>query len=213
MAEEAAADYRPVSPLAVAALAAGACSALALVSPICWVLPIIAIVLSCAALLDVHREGARKAGGAAALVGLALATGFGAQALADAAVGRWLVERRAAAAASLWLEAVRAGRLADAAGMTGPAAPGAGGALAEAFAAQPVVRAVRGCGGEAAAEVTGVAAGEGEESGWVVRVRVRPCAGEPDGTVALRLLLEPTAVPRQGGSLERWTVRDFAIDD
>ncbi len=212
MVEEAAADYRPVSPLAVAALAAGACSALALVSPICWVLPIIAIGLSCAALRDVQREGARKAGGAAALIGLALAAGFGAQALGDAAVGRWLVERRAASAAGLWLEAVRAGRLADAAGMSGPAA-GSGAALAEAFAAQPVVRAIRGCGGEAAAEVTGVAAGEGEESGWVVRCRVRPCDGAADGTLALRLLLEPTLTPRPGGSLERWTVRDFAIDD
>jgi len=41
--DETGSDYRPVSKLAVAALAAGALSALALVSPICWVIPLVAV--------------------------------------------------------------------------------------------------------------------------------------------------------------------------
>lgn len=76
--DESTGDYRPVSRLAVAALAAGAVSALALTSQFAWVLPLVAIGIAVAALADVNRAGGGKAGGLAAVAGLALAVGFGA---------------------------------------------------------------------------------------------------------------------------------------
>jgi hypothetical protein len=59
--DETGSDYQPVSKLAVAALAAGALSAgalsaLALVSPISWVIPLVAVGLAVAALAGVLAD-------------------------------------------------------------------------------------------------------------------------------------------------------------
>ena len=68
------AGYLPVSRLAVAAAGLGAISALALASPVFWVLPLVAIGIAVAALRDVGRPEAPKAGRLAAmLVAVALA--------------------------------------------------------------------------------------------------------------------------------------------
>lgn len=116
------AGYRPVSVLAVAAAASGAVSTLALVGPVFWVVPLVGAALSWAALVDVGRPGAPKAGRLAALAGLALALGFGMQAVATAATSEWLARGRAEAAARFWLDAIAAGRRDDATGMCGPEA-------------------------------------------------------------------------------------------
>jgi len=217
-------EYRPVSRLAVAALVAGVLAALALVSPLCWALPLVALGLAVAALADVNRPGAPKAGGLAAVVGLALAVGFGSQAVSDAAATRWLVARRAEATARHWIDAVRAGRLADAISVSAPRAlpavagspdePGrpavtAGDELAKAFGELPAVRAVAGCGAAAAAEVTAVSAGTAAEWGWVVHASLAAC-GRPDET--LRIVVAPDRVERQGGSVERWLVTGFTLE-
>jgi hypothetical protein len=109
--------YRPVSALAVLAAVAGVCSAAALAAPVLWMLPLVAVGLSLAALADVARPPTGKAGRWAALLGLALALGFGAQATVTAAATHWLMNRRAEAAATYWLDAICAGRLADARSM------------------------------------------------------------------------------------------------
>lgn len=222
--DEASGDYRPVSRLAVAALAAGGLSALALVSPICWVIPLVAIGLAIAALADVNRPGANKAGGLAAVAGLALAVGFGSQAVADAVVTRWLVERRAVAAARHWIEAVRTGRLADAMsvcaahalpigdGSRGPtedaSSADAWRAREAAFAALEPVRSVAAC-GAAAPRVTTVFPADPLEGGWVVVAGLTAC-GRPEAS--LRLSVEPDRVPRQGGPVERWRVTGFDLE-
>lgn len=217
-------EYRPVSRLAVAALAAGFVSALAVVSPIGWVLPLVALGLAVAALADVNRPGAPKAGGLAAVAGLALAVGFGVQAVTATVADRWLVERRAAAAARHWIDAVRTGRVADAMGVCVPRILAAAGGqpvdpargrsvvadadARQAFGGLAAVQAVAGC-GAASPRLTAVAPGEPPDGGWVVQVSLAPC-GRPE--VSLRIVVEPTTVARQGGSVERWLVTGFALE-
>ena len=220
--DEAGGEYRPVSRLAVAALAAGVLSALALVSPIGWVLPLVAIGLAVAALVDVNRSDAKKAGGWAAVAGLALAVGFGAQAVTSAVVSRWLVERRAAAVARHWIDAVRAGRLADAMSVCEPralpggerplhsaaAVPAAGKDREAAFAALAAVRGLEACGPKPP-RVTAIEPAAETEAGWVVVASLAPC-GRPEA--ALRLVVEPGRAQRQGGSIERWLVTGFTLE-
>jgi hypothetical protein len=117
---ETSSGYRPVSGLAVAALAMGALSALALTSPLLWGLPLLGVCLAVVALRDVSREGAEKAGRAAALAGLALSIGFGAQALAGRLVARRIMADRARAVATAWLDAIRDGKLVEARTMIAP---------------------------------------------------------------------------------------------
>jgi hypothetical protein len=221
--EETGGDYRPVSKLAVAALVAGVLAALALVSPICWVIPLVAIGLAVAALADVNRPGANKAGGWAAVAGLALAVGFGAQAVTSSVVSRWLVERRAAAVALHWIDAVRAGRLADAMSVSEPralpggephahpgeaAAPAAEHDRAAAFAALAVVRGLQACDAEPP-RVTTIEPAAETEGGWVVVAALAPC-GRPEESV--RLVVAPDRVQRQGGPVERWLVTGFTLE-
>lgn len=219
--DETGGDYRPVSRLAVAALAAGVLAAAALVSPIGWVIPLVAIGLAIAALADVNRPGAQKAGGWAAVAGLALAVGFGAQAVTAAVVSRWLVERRAAAVARHWIDAVRAGRLADAMSVCEPRAlPGgeppplsaaaapAGKDREAAFAALAAVHGLAACGPEPP-RVTAIEPAAETEGGWVVVASLAPC-GRPEA--ALRLVVQPGHAQRQGGFVERWLVTGFTLE-
>lgn len=213
-------DYRPVSRLAVGAAVAGVLSALALVNPICQVISLVAIGLAVAALADVNRPGARKAGGWAAVVGLALAVGFGSQAVTSAVVSRWLVERRAAAVARHWIDAVRAGRLADALsvstaapegppqGRLGEAAAAAAQDREAAFATLPAVRGLQACGREPP-RVTAIEPAAATDGAWLVVASLAPC-GRPQES--LRLVVEPGRVRRQGGAVERWMVTSFTLE-
>ena len=127
--------YRPVSLLAIATAVAGVASALALVSPALWVVPLLTVALAAMALKDVApradsdeggddgRESAsgsaapgidRKTGRWLALAGLALALGFGAQSAVSFVVGRTVMRSRAEASARMFLDMVRKERMADA---------------------------------------------------------------------------------------------------
>lgn len=176
--------YLPMSRLAVASAALGGISALALASPVFWVLPLVGIGIAVAALRDVARPEAPKAGRLAAIAGLALAAGFGAQAVAAKATVRSITAARAAAAAQLWLDTIHAQRLGDARSMCG-------------FDSAGVVDAVAACAASDRASVIGTAAGE-REGTWLVRAQTSACT--------IEMVLEPMPAEWRGRPGERWMV-------
>lgn len=184
--------YRPVSPLAVAALVAGGFSALALAGPFFWAVPLVAAGLGCAALADVGREGSPKAGRLAALAGLALAVGFGSQAVTATLTSRWIGAERARAAAVLWLDAIRQERLADARSMC------------HSTAADLVAAVTAACEGVPSPEVRTIGPCEDRPAAWEVLARLGPCGSA--GWVTVRLVLAPEVSSQQGRVFERWTV-------
>jgi len=221
-------SYRPVSRLAVAAAVVGVLSSLALTTQLLWILPLVGVAMAVAGLTDVARSGAEKAGRAAALVGLALSVGFGAQAVTTSVASRLIMENRTKAVIHAWLDALGENRLADARSMIAPhllpqsesdnhgtGAPGHGepghthhpgeqAGAAISIDSLPTVQAILRCGTAAVREVRPT--GRDEESGerWCVRVRLGPCG---DGTaVDLRLELEPVAVNEPKRRVERWTI-------
>lgn len=176
------AGYRPMSALAVAAAALGVASTLALVGPAFWVLPLVGTAVSWAALRDVARPGAPKAGRLAALTGLALALGCGTQAVSTSATAEWLARGRTTAAARFWLEAITAGRLDDARSMCAANAGFVVDRVAEcAGTAPPVVR---------------FHGRDPETGGRVVRAIVGDCGFD--------VVLD--AMPRQDGGAEQFSV-------
>lgn len=203
------ADYRPVSPLAVAALLLGCCSAVAVVTRFAWFVPLVGAVTAGAAVADVSRPLSARAGRLPALAGLALSLGFGAQAVTDAAVGRWIGRTRAIATAETWTDAVAAGRIDAAIAVSAPTIlPAAEGADPEQpaqrmarFAALPAVRAVA----EAAPTIVSATPLGTDDDAWVVRVAVG--AGR---TVAL--VTVPRQTPSARGKVERWTVVSAALE-
>jgi len=206
-------DYRPVSPLAIGALVVGCGSALAVVTWAAWALPIVGIGLSCAALAQLGRPDARAVGRPAALAGLALAAGFGAQALGAAAVGFWIGAHRARTTATAWIDAVREERFADALDIdVPPVKPPAGSdqwvpvdpeTRARMFAERPEVRAVAGCGRQRRPTLLGTSRGEDGAGTWTVRASLAGCDGDD---AVLRLVIEPRPGPRPTGSVDRWLV-------
>ena len=102
-------EYRPVSMLAVFALVAGCGSALALATQVLWGLPLVAAGLAVAGIRETAAGPARKAGRGLALLGLALAVGFGFQAVTTAAVGSWVNQRRAIETVMRWQQTIAAG--------------------------------------------------------------------------------------------------------
>jgi hypothetical protein len=219
--------YRPVSRLAVAAAVAGGLSSLALTTPLLWILPLVGVVLAVAGLADVARVGAEKAGRTAALVGLALSVGFGAQAMTTTAMSRWIMESRTKAAARAWLDAVREDRLADAGSMIAPhllplsqsedhshGSPGHpddhkhGGGPPPSIDGMPAVKAILGCGTAAVVDVRYAGRDAETGEGWCARVRLAPCGN--GGAVELLLELRPAVVTGTTRREERWTI--FKID-
>ena len=209
-------EYKPVSRLAVAALLAGCCAGLAVFSTICWAIPLVGIAISVAALADVQRPGGRKAGGLAALAGLALSVGFGAQAVSAAAVSRWVAGQRAQATAVAWIDAVRSGRLADAVALAdrggGVTAPPDETRAVEALAAQPLVKAVQAC--PTTARLSGVTMRPDErgDGSWLVRGILQPDAAGQGDAVMVKIVVTPQTVRRHRGSVERWGVVAFDLE-
>jgi len=218
-------SYRPVNRLAVAAAVLGVLSSLALTTPLLWILPLAGTLLAVVGLADVMRAGAEKAGRVAALVGLALSVGFGAQAVTTTVVSRRIMENRSRAVVHAWLDALGENRLADARSMVAghllPPAdsidhrhgkPGHGepghshhpGEEAGAIDSLPVVQAILRCGSAAARDVRST--GRDEESGerWCVRARLGPCGD--GGTVDLLLELVPIVAKEPTQRVERWTI-------
>lgn len=213
------ADYRPVSPLAVAALAAGLFSTLALLSRTAWVVPLLGVGLSAAALAEIRRSDGRRAGRLLAIAGLALALGCGTQAVTAALVSRWIGAGRAAAAATVWIDAVREGRLGDAMlvcaaralPLPPPAASRSGKVGDEAaFAVLPAVKALAAC-TAARPAVGGARQGDGDGSRWMVRADLGPCGGEHAGD-AVWITVARQTVNGTSGAVERWLVTGFEIE-
>jgi hypothetical protein len=216
-------SYRPVSKLAVAAAVLGLLSSLAITTPLLWILPLVGTAIAVVGLADVTRSGAEKAGRAAALVGLALSVGFGAQAVTASLVTRSIMERRAQGVAHAWLDALGENRLSVAQSMIAqhllPQSRGDGHgpdetehhehhAHADSTAASiqslPAVSAILGCGPAAVRDVR--SAGRDEETGndWCVQIRLSPCAG--GAAAVVRLQLVPVVVSEQKRRVERWTI-------
>lgn len=177
-------EYRPVSRLAVVALAGGIASALAVVSPAFLAVPLVGLALALAAFRDLGQDGAAKAGRLAAVAGLALSVGFAAQSLAMLGTSRWLAGRRAAAAARFWVDTICAERLDDARSMCDHDADAA------------IARLAACCGG---AGVTTRPGRAGDRAGsWVVEVRLGGCSAD--------VVLAPEATTSGGRPAERWLV-------
>jgi hypothetical protein len=218
-------NYRPVSRLAVVAAAAGVVASLALVTPLFWILPLVGVALAVAGLADVTRSGAEKAGRSAALVGLALSVGFGAQAVTASLVSRSISESRVRAVTHAWLDALQENRLSDAQSMLAPhllpqtesdehrhgaeGHPGHHGDEQPSIDSLPAVTAIIGCGTAAVRDVR--CTGRDEETGerWCATIRLAPCT--TGGAIEVRLHLVPAVVndPRQ--RVERWTIAEIDL--
>lgn len=214
------ADYRPVSPLAVATIVCGVAAALVLVTPLAAMLPLFAVVLAVAALADLRRAEGKRAGRPLVLAGLALALGFAAQALAGAWYDGWVARQRALAAATAWITAVGEERFADAMAMCGPQAyplphevtmgtePPTPAVREEAFRATAAVRAIEACvqGRPTLKRVRRLGT---SGSVWRVAGDLAAC-GASSGE--LRLDLESRAETGPRGPLERWLVVGLGVE-
>jgi len=209
--------YRPVSRFALAAAAAGVLSSLALTTPLLWLIPLLGIALAILGLADVARPGAEKAGQAAALLGLALSVGFGAQAVTAAVVSHTITQSRVRGVASLWLDALRENRLADAESMlapellssTHPDHSGNEDGDEPTIGSLPAVMAIRSCGDAAGRTVESTGRDEKTGEQWGVRVRLSPC--QDGGTVEVQLQLKPELVNEPTQRVERWTISQIDL--
>ena len=206
--------YRPVSKLAVAAAVAGILSALALMTPLLWLLPLVGVALAVAGLADVARPGAEKAGRAAALLGLALSIGFGTQAVSGKLVTRWITQRRSLAVAVTFLDAIRDDRIADVKSMLSQGLlpgqemsamqPPSAEVVEAAIAAMPAVVAIRSCGEAVVRDVRSITLDDEPGERWGARVRLSPCAGGKP--VDVRIEFDQSFVKERTGQVDRWTI-------
>lgn len=219
-------NYRPVSRLAVVAAAAGVVASLALVTPLFWILPLVGVALAVAGLADMTRTGAEKAGRSAALLGLALSVGFGAQAVTASLVSRSISESRVRAVTNVWLDALQENRLSDAQSMLAPhllpqaksdehqhgsdGHPGHDGDEKQpSIDSLPAVMAIIGCGKAAVRDVR--CTGRDEETGerWIATIRLAPCT--TGRAIEVRLHLVPTVVNEPRQRVERWTIAEIDL--
>ena len=206
-------EYRPVSWLAVAAALGGCASAVALIGPLFWVVPLLGVMLALVALADVGRDGERRVGRFAALAGLFLAVGFGAQAVGSHLVNRWVARERAIATARHWVTTVHGGKLDDAAAMLAPTAiergiavPGKEDTPAQLLERQAIYRQIRGCGGEPVIAATVEGTVPNEPDLWIAAVSLKPCAGAVDDTLTVRMLVRSQRLVRKGRVYDAWQV-------
>jgi hypothetical protein len=209
--------YRPVSKIAMASAVVGLLSSLALMTPLLWILPLLGLALAIVGLADVARLGAEKAGRAAALLGLALSIGFGAQAVTAAVVSRTTTQSRVRNVVSMWLDALRENRLADAQSMLSPRLlppvhpdhPGHEDGDEPTIGLMPAVMAIRGCGDAVGRTVQSTGRDDQTGDQWGVRVRLSPCAD--GGAVEVRLQLQLELVNEPTQRVERWTISQIDL--
>lgn len=213
-------DYRPVSPLAVAALVCGGASVLVLVTPLAAMLPLFAVALAVAAFADLRRSEGKRAGQPLVLIGLALALGFTAQALAGAMLDGWIARQRAVAVATAWIAAVSEERWPDALAMCGPhtyslphevmvgSEPPSPTAREEALRATAAVVAIEACGNERPS-VLGVQRAAMSEPAWNVRADLAACGAAGRH---LRLAVAPRSETGPWGTRERWLVVGLDVE-
>jgi hypothetical protein len=106
-ADQEVASYRALSSLALAGFVAGLLSPAALLSLVLWFLPVVAVLLSGAALWRITARWPELVGRPAALAGLLLGTAFLVAAPVDDFVYRWLLRRQAREFAEIWIDSVR----------------------------------------------------------------------------------------------------------
>ncbi|MGQ9821216.1 MAG: hypothetical protein ACUVQK_05095 [Thermogutta sp.] len=106
-----AAEYRPLSGLAVSALIAGVIAPLAFFSPFLWLIPALALILGVWAEVAIRRQDPPRLGRTAARIGAALGLFLLAAAPARWFTHRALVDAEARRFGWAWLELVRAGDL------------------------------------------------------------------------------------------------------
>jgi hypothetical protein len=207
--------YLPVSRLAVAAAVVGVAAAAAVANPLFLVVPLIGVGLSVAALADVGREDAPKAGRLAAVTGLALSVGFALQSSVYQVVSLNGAKGRAVAVAEAFVVAVGEGRREDAVVMcrydalpetlmpqsSGPLDGEAGKEVREKFAKMPSIAAVTSCGAVEPRVVQTRAEDRGGES-WIVTL-VIPCEQSGTGEVLLDITVRRDPFT---GDTDRWLV-------
>jgi hypothetical protein len=108
------AGYRGVSLTAVIALVLGIASILALVHPLLWVVPPVAVVVALIAIRAIDAPDSNLTGRNLALVGLAIALVFGLWAPSRAITRQAKLFGQARVFADEWFELVRAGKLHEA---------------------------------------------------------------------------------------------------
>lgn len=207
--------YLPVSRLAIAAAVVGVASAAAVANPLFLVVPLLGLGLSTAALVDVSREEVPKAGRLAALTGLALSVGFGAQSTVHLGVSYAGARTRAVAVAEAFVVAAGEGRHDDAIVMcrydalpetimpqsSGPLSGEAGKEVRQKFVLMPTVAALSACGTvEPRLEATRASGIDGEV--WVVTLAV-PCGEADTGEVRLDVTVGRDPLP---GKTDRWLI-------
>lgn len=106
--------YRPISRFAVFALLLGILSALALISPLMWVVPLVAIGIAVTALRITSSRSKEVAGRSLALAGLILAMLFGTWAPTRQFSRDWMLRSRSQQFSQHWLDLVRQNRLEEA---------------------------------------------------------------------------------------------------
>ena len=106
-------QYRSLSMLAVLGLILGLFSLLALVSPVLWVVPLVAIVVSVTALRRIKND-AERSGGRLATIGLLIAVCVGLWAVSYHFSREWYLFHTAKRFADQWLEVVQSGNLQEA---------------------------------------------------------------------------------------------------
>ncbi len=107
-------DYRPISPLVIAACVAGLVSLLAVFHPLLWVLPVVAAVLSVSAIVRVSSAHSRYSGRGAAVAALCLATLMGSYAPARSISRDRTLYAEAREKAEAWISLIQQGRLQEA---------------------------------------------------------------------------------------------------
>ena len=103
--------YRAVSSLALAGLAAGLLSPLAMFASVLWLAPLTAVVLSGLALRRIASRPSELIGRPAALVGLLLGAAFLVAAPVEGFVYRYVLRQQAGQFAGTWIDAVRHGEV------------------------------------------------------------------------------------------------------
>lgn len=213
--------YLPVSRLAIAAAVVGLASAVAVANPLFLVVPIIGCGLAVAAMADVSREEAAKAGRLAALAGLALSLGFGFQAATHLTVSLVGARGRAVAVAEAFVVAAGEGRHDDAIVMcrydalpdtlmpqsSGPLAGEAGVEVRQKFVTMPTVAALAAC-GSIEPRFEEARADDIKGEAWVVTLAV-PCPEASQGEVRLDVTVERD--PTSGGGTDRWLITGHTL--
>lgn len=107
-------DYRPISPLVMVACIAGLMSLLAIVHPLLWIVPVVAVILSVCAIRQLSTAQSRYGGRPGAVVALCLAALIGTYAPARSISRERALYMRAQTQAKRWISIFQQGRYLEA---------------------------------------------------------------------------------------------------